>query len=92
VSQGKLKVFVERDDLSAEKCWEYFSICPQFSSQEVFARLYACYRHLRAQGWVVKLGQTYGCNFTVYMGDPDRYHSQFCVLVRDAVSLEPSKF
>ena len=74
------------------RAWKEFSMSSVFASPRRFACLYATYYSLKQQGWVVKMGQTYGGNFVVYQGDPDYFHSQFCVLVRDADDPEPCKF
>jgi len=71
--------------LSLDSAWLQFSSeTSDISSPERFASLYATYDNLRKQGWVVKMGQTYGGHFVIYQGDPDYYHSAFCVLVRNA--------
>jgi tRNA-intron lyase len=76
--------------MDAAACWRAFSTqSTSFSSARRFACLCAVYESLKRQGWVVKMGQTYGGHFVVYQGDPDFFHSQFCVLVRDAGDAEP---
>ncbi|GBG31633.1 tRNA-splicing endonuclease subunit Sen2 [Hondaea fermentalgiana] len=69
--------------LSKQEAWNLFANSPSFSSPRRFAVMYAAYRHLRKQNWVIKMGQTYGGHFAIYQGDPDFFHSQFCVLIRD---------
>jgi len=87
IERGELEVFVagrSTDPLSAETAWTMFSqTAAAFSSPLRFAQLSAAYNYFKAQGWVVKMGQTYGGNFVLYPSDPDRCHSQYCVLVRD---------
>eukprot|EP00659_Diplonema_papillatum_P000416 gene416-601_t len=33
------------------------------------------------KGWVVKGGLMYGCDYVLYRGDPDQYHSEYAVWV-----------
>ena len=34
-----------------------------------------------AQGWTVRGGRMYGCDFTLYRGSPEDFHSEYAVLV-----------
>lgn len=85
MSQNQLEVVSGKDGktLSKEEAWAHFRQSSAFSSPRRFAVMYMAYKHLRDQKWVIKMGQTYGGHFAIYQGDPDFFHSQFCVVVRD---------
>ena len=40
-----------------------------------------------AKGWTVRGGLMYGCDYTLYRGSPDEYHSEYAVLVADAAAM-----
>jgi len=78
--------------LALAEAWAIFGESEAFSSKRRFAVMYTAYKRLRARGWVVKMGQTYGGHFVIYQGDVDFFHSQFCILVRDENNEVPCKF
>lgn len=81
-------VRTDRSPLTVATAWALFKEASVSASPRQFACNYAAYTKLREKGWVVKMGQTYGCMFTLYQGDPDFFHSQFCVLLRDVDAKE----
>ncbi|KAL8698999.1 MAG: hypothetical protein Q9224_001605 [Gallowayella concinna] len=44
---------------------------------EVSASSYALFKHLHASGYFMSPGLRFGCRFSVYPGDPLRFHSHF---------------
>ena len=44
---------------------------------------YALFRHLHAHGYFMTPGLRFGCQFTVYPGDPLRFHSHFLAVAAD---------
>ncbi|CAK9012889.1 tRNA-splicing endonuclease (tRNA-intron endonuclease) [Durusdinium trenchii] len=96
LERGQLRVCAIKQDgpeeeLSAAEAWRVFGASQAYSSPRRFAVMYNAYKSLREQGWIVKMGQTYGAHFAVYQGDPDFFHSQFCILVADEDKDEPCK-
>ncbi|KAL8748919.1 MAG: hypothetical protein Q9184_007023 [Pyrenodesmia sp. 2 TL-2023] len=52
---------------------------PQFSAPlpEVNNSAYALFKHLHSKGYFMSPGLRFGCQFSVYPGDPLRFHSHF---------------
>ena len=44
---------------------------------------YALFKHLRSQGYFITPGIRFGCQFSVYPGDPLRFHSHFLAMSAD---------
>ena len=50
---------------------------------EVNASSYALFKHLHASGYFMSPGLRFGCQFSVYPGDPLRFHSHFLAMGHD---------
>lgn len=50
---------------------------------EVSASSYALFKHLHALGYFMSPGLRFGCQFSVYPGDPLRFHSHFLAMGHD---------
>lgn len=50
---------------------------------EVSAASYALFKHLHASGYFMSPGLRFGCQFSVYPGDPLRFHSHFLAMGHD---------
>ena len=50
---------------------------------EVDASSYALFKHLHASGYFMTPGLRFGCQFSVYPGDPLRFHSHFLAMGYD---------
>mmetsp|Transcript_10684 Transcript_10684/g.20042 ORF Transcript_10684/g.20042 Transcript_10684/m.20042 type:complete len:218 (+) Transcript_10684:3106-3759(+) len=82
--RGEINIVSDDKQLTAAEFWKECSTSEGVSCASDFALLYAAFFSLREQGWVVKMGRSYGGDLVVYQGDPDFFHSQFCVLVKDS--------
>ncbi|KAJ1356677.1 hypothetical protein KIN20_014416 [Parelaphostrongylus tenuis] len=55
-----------------------------------FLKKYVAYRFLRRNGWCVRCGLPYGCDYLIYRGNPSSYHAAAGVKIES--SLEPRVF
>lgn len=50
---------------------------------------YAAYHHYRSQGWCVRSGIKFGCDYILYKRGPPFQHAEFCVQVLDSEDSKP---
>ena len=63
--------------MDAAECWTRF-----VAAKPSFIQCYISFQHFRAQGWIVRSGIYYGCNYVLYRHHPSRAHAHHCVLVK----------
>uniref|UniRef100_A0A8R1DV06 tRNA-intron lyase n=1 Tax=Caenorhabditis japonica TaxID=281687 RepID=A0A8R1DV06_CAEJA len=47
---------------------------------------YAVFRHLRKNGWIVRSGMTFGCDYLIYCLGARHFHASAAVLIADTIS------
>lgn len=74
-----------------DQVWREFSRLNCQPNHIDFAVTYAAYYRFRSQGYVVKSGHKYGCDFLLYTGNPVFGHSRYAVQVmqRDSEGIRP---
>ena len=56
---------------------------PSSTIPKVDASSYALFKHLHGRGYFITPGLRFGCQFSVYPGDPLRFHSHFLAISAD---------
>ncbi|VDM50894.1 unnamed protein product [Toxocara canis] len=83
-----LEVSVANKLLSKDELWRRFYCLAGVN----FVKRYACYRHLRRLGWVVRPGLAYGVDFMLYCDGPDYHHSSAAVRLVDDEQMDARLF
>ncbi|CAI5446291.1 unnamed protein product [Caenorhabditis angaria] len=73
--------------IEKEKLW--IKLGEIYGNMQEFSKSFCVFRYLRKNGWKVRSGLTFGCDFLIYCLGPQFFHSSAGVLICDEV--EPIK-
>jgi tRNA-intron lyase len=85
-----IDVHYKDEILSDSDLWNLFCT---FQGFDYFVSRYVCYVYYKQQGWIVKSGIKYGCDYVLYDKEIEKTHAEFCVLITqsDLSTLEISR-